>query len=150
VEFTIFNRAGASTDTPKVRTTPTSHSTGVLTIAARLPTNSSSVRIALVNRPSFGSVSRRTNSRSSRRVTTRDNRDRDAFVTSASELMRLVRCGLSDSMAKTWYSTIPSLESRCSCWSIDQGSQVINRTTESQESSSSAVRLRSVARSTRS
>ncbi len=60
-------------------------------------------------------------------------------MTSASELIRLVRSGLSDSMAKTWYSTIPSLESRCSCWSIDQGSQVINRTTESQESSSSAV-----------
>src|SRR5580692_1115934 len=39
----------------------------------------------------------------------------------------------------TWYSTIPRLESRRSCWSIDQGSQLINRTTESQESSSAAV-----------
>src|SRR5690349_8391407 len=39
----------------------------------------------------------------------------------------------------TWYSTIPRLESRRSCWSIDQGSQVISRTRESQESSSAAV-----------
>src|SRR6185437_2824066 len=39
----------------------------------------------------------------------------------------------------TWYSTIPRLESRRSCWSIDQGSQLISRTTASQESSSAAV-----------
>jgi hypothetical protein len=48
-------------------------------------------------------------------------------------------CGLSDSMARTWYSTIPRFASRRSCWSIDQGSQVINRTTDSQESTSAAV-----------
>lgn len=76
--------------------------------------NPSSVRIALVNRPSVGSGLRCTNPRSSRRLTTRDNRDSDALVTSASELIRFVRSGLSDNMAKTWYSTIPSLESLCS------------------------------------
>ena len=45
----IFGRAGLSTGTRRVRITPISHSTGVLTMAARLPTNSSSVRIARVN-----------------------------------------------------------------------------------------------------
>src|SRR6266568_1014265 len=97
------------------------------------------VRIALVNRPSVGSASRRTKPRPSRRLTRCDSLDSDALVTSASELIRMVRCGLSDSMARAWYSTIPSFESRCSCWSIDQGSQVIKRTTESQESSSAGV-----------
>ena len=54
-----------------------------------------------MNRPSVASGSRRTSPRFSRRVTTRDNRDNDALVTSASELSRIVRCGLSESMAMT-------------------------------------------------
>jgi hypothetical protein len=74
-----------------------------------------SVKIALVNRPSVGSGSRRTRPRPTRRLTRCDSRDSDALVTSASELIRIVRCGLSESMAKAWYSTIPRFESRCSC-----------------------------------
>ena len=65
--------------------------------------------------------------------------DSDAFVTSASELIRIVLAGLSDSIARTWYSTILSFESRSSCWSIDQGSHVSTRTKESHEESCSAV-----------
>jgi len=38
-----------------------------------------------------------------------------------------------------WYSTIPRLESRRSCLSIDHGSQLNSRTTESQESTSAPV-----------
>src|SRR5258707_9690227 len=98
-----------------------------------------SVRMALVNRPSAGSGSRRTRPRSSRRLTRCDSRDSDALARSASKLIRRVRSGLCDNLAMTWYLTIPRLESRRSCWSIDQGSQLINRTTESQESSSAAV-----------
>src|SRR5580700_5250646 len=98
-----------------------------------------SVRMALVNRPSAGSGSRRTRPRSSRRLMRCDSRDRDELARSASELIRRVRSGLWESLAMTWYSTIPRLESRRSCWSIDQGSQLISRTTESQESTSAAV-----------
>jgi hypothetical protein len=39
----------------------------------------------------------------------------DALVTPASELIRTLRSGLWDSMAITWYSTIPRFESRCKC-----------------------------------
>ena len=45
----------------------------------------------------------------------RAGRDSDALARSASELIRSVRSGLSESLAMTWYSTIPSLESRRSC-----------------------------------
>src|SRR5689334_13110727 len=95
--------------------------------------------MALVNRPSAGSGSRRTRPRASSRLTRCDRRDRDELARSASRLIRRVRSGLCDNLAMTWYSTIPRLESRRSCWSIDQGSQLISRTTESQESSSAAV-----------
>ncbi len=60
-------------------------------------------------------------------------------MNTARELIRIVCPGFSDSMARTWYSTMARCESRWSCWSIDQGSQVINRTTDSQDSSSSGV-----------
>ena len=71
--------------------------------------------------------------------------DSDALVTSASELIRIVCPGRSESIASTWYSTIASPESRCSCRSIDQGSQVSSRTTASHEWSSSAVSHSTVA-----
>jgi hypothetical protein len=67
------------------------------------------VKIALVNRPSVGSGSRRTRPRPSRSLTRCDSRDSDALVTSASELILLVRRGLSESMAKP--GTPPSLGS---------------------------------------
>src|SRR5439155_15733970 len=90
-------------------------------------------------RPSAGSGSRRTRPRPSRRLTRCESRDSDALVTSASELIRMIRRGLSESIARTWYSTIPSPESRRNCSSIDQGSQVINRTTDSHESNCASV-----------
>ena len=59
--------------------------------------------------------SRRTRPRYSRHWTRCDSRDSDALVTSASELIRMVRCGFVESMPRTWYSTIRRFESRCSC-----------------------------------
>jgi len=50
--------------------------------------------------------SRRTRPRYSRHWTRCDSRDSDALVTSASELIRMVRCGLVETMPRTWYSTI--------------------------------------------
>src|SRR6266550_2438186 len=78
------------------------------------------VRIALVYRPSFGSGSRRTRLRCSRRLIRCDSRDREALVTSASSLIRIVWPGFSDSRAKAWYSMKLS---PASCWSWHSSAQ---------------------------
>jgi hypothetical protein len=59
--------------------------------------------------------SRRTRPCRSRHWTRCGSRDSDALVTSASELIRMVRCGFVESMPRTRCSTIRRFESRCSC-----------------------------------
>src|SRR5712691_6318472 len=83
---------------------------GALAVRRRSPAG---VKIALVNRPSPGSGSRRTSLRSSRRLIRCDSRDSEALVTSASSLIRIVLPGFSDSLARAWYSRKLSPASCC-------------------------------------
>ncbi len=84
---------------------------GALAVSRHSPVG---VRIALVYRPSVRSGSRRTRPRSSNRLIRCDSRESEAWVTSASSLIRIVLPGFSDSRARAWYSVKLSPASCCS------------------------------------
>ena len=82
------------------------------------------VRRALVARASCGQGNRSTRPRSSSRRTTWESRGRVALVCIASAVIRRVRSGASDSIARTKYSKCVSSASRRSWESSDAGQQL--------------------------
>ena len=94
---------------------------------------------ALVARPSSGQGKRSTRPRPSSRFTTWESRDSVAFVRWAREVIRKVRSGASESIARTKYSKWVSPESARSWASRTPGSSSTTAISRSQAARSSSV-----------